>query len=232
MNTELKNKLLATIRSGEVTMKSRAYFIGRTLLTAGIAVSALLVSVFIINFISFSIRINQHEALLGFGGSGLLRFFTFFPWHLLVIDAVLLLLLQRLLRSFRRGYQTPLLYLIGGILVLSLSLGILIDLSTPLNDRAFKNRGALPPPFGKIYGGAKRLPQRGDGICRCTILEIRGSTLIVEDTRSGTTTLTVQLPANSPRATSTRLQVGDVIFIAGEEREGVIHAFGVKKAGR
>ena len=87
-----------------------------------------------------------------------------------------------------------------------------------------------------MYEGV-RPPPPGSGICRCTILAIEGNVLTVEDTRpigdsGATTTLTVVLPLDSRRATTTDLAVGDVVFIAGEEKDGVIEAFGVKKDRR
>lgn len=80
-----------------------------------------------------------------------------------------------------------------------------------------------------LYGHAHRPPPPGSGICRCTILTIEGNELTVQDTRSATTSLRVILPEDDRHATTTDLEVGDVVFIAGEEKDGVIYAFGVHR---
>ena len=225
----IKSRVLKDIHAGQVAMRPKVYFtlqIGALLFTAA---AALAVSIFIFNFILFSIRINSHDALLSFGPRGWEAFITFFPWPLLLIDIGLVLLLELLLRQFKFGYKIPILYLLGGLLLVTATTAILVDRGTPFNDRLFEQSHRLPAPVGGWYENARRPLPPGGGICKCTVRAILGNTLTVEDTRKGTTTLTVILPANSRRATSTGLKVGDTVFIAGEEEGGVIRAFGVRK---
>lgn len=234
--TDLKDKLMKDIKAGDITMTPRLRF---TLQWAGLvatSVAVLFVTVFIVNFIFFSIRLNSSETLLGFGPRGFSAFLHFFPWPLAFLDVGLVFLLQWFLRHFKFGYRIPLLYLVGGLIVGAGLVGFALDRATPFNDRMHEGRGRLPPPMRMFYDGARKPGTRGDGICRCTILSIEGNRLIVEDTRpldddDATTTLTIVLPPDSRRATTTGLTVGDIVFIAGEEENGVIQAFGVKKEG-
>ncbi len=54
--------------------------------------------------------------------------------------------------------------------------------------------------------------------------------MVVADNRFGTTTLlSVILPADDPHATTTTLQKGDTVFIAGDIRDGIMYAFGIHK---
>ena len=225
----LKNRLLQDIRAGEVEMTPRIYFVLRLAGLAATALATLVVTVFLFNFIFFMLRVSGNEALLGFGPQGWRAFVWFFPWHLLIIDGLLIVLLQHLVRQFRFGYRVPILYVVAGLLALAFALGFALDRGTPLNDRLHEGRAHLPLPMRDFYEGVRRQPPQGSGICRCEILAIEGNTLIVEDVRDSTTTLTVMLPSNSRRATTTSLAVGDIVFIAGEEEGGIIHAFGVRK---
>lgn len=229
-NLNLKDRLLKDIRSGDVAMRPKFYF---TLKVAALVVgvlAAVVITVFIFNFILFTIRINSQDALLGFGPRGWEAFMRFFPWHLLVLDIALVVGLQWLLRQFKFGYKIPVLYLLAGLLVAAIAAGFVLDRGTPINDRLYEMRGrGLPPPLGNFYDRARRPPPPGSGVCRCAIVSIEGNTLVVEDTRNGTTTLKVVLPMDNPRATTTNLKVGDTVFIAGEEENGVIRAFGVRK---
>ncbi len=235
MNESLKDKLMKEIKSGEVAMTPRVYFTLQWAALVGTIAAILVVTVFIVNFIFFSIRLNTSEQLLGFGPQGFGAFLHFFPWPLALLDVALVFLLQWLLRGFKFGYRIPLLYLIGGLIVGAGLIGFALDRATPFNDRLHEGRGRLPGPMRGFYDGAKR-PHKGSGICRCTILAIQGNTLIVEDTRpleegGATTTLTVVIPPDTRRATTTDLSVGDIVFIAGEEEGGVIEAFGIKSEG-
>lgn len=227
--SNLKEQLLKDIRSGEVAMRPRYFFLLKIGALVAVATGVLCVTIFLFNFILFGIRINHHQELLGFGAQGWLIFFHFFPWYLLIIDIALIALLEYLLRRFKFGYKTPVLYLLGVLLAATVFAGFALDRGTNVNDQLLEHSRRLPPTLGHFYEGARRSPPPGDGFCRCTILAIEGNKLTVEDTRSGTTTLVILLPANNPRATTTALKVGDTVLIAGAEEDGVIRAFGVRK---
>ncbi|TSC85627.1 MAG: hypothetical protein G01um10148_1013 [Parcubacteria group bacterium Gr01-1014_8] len=231
----LRDKLLGDIRSGKVAMTPRAYFVAKIVALLAVSLGIVFVTIFIFNFIFFSLRINGHETLLGFGPRGMQAFVYFFPWYLLVLDVALVGLLQWLLRNFRLGYQIPVLYLVAGLLLGAFAFGFALDRGTPLNDVLHEGREHLPRPIGGFYEGAQRSPTAGSGMCHCVILAIDGSTLTVRDTRDSggeggdVSTLRITLPPNDRHATTSGLKVGDVIFIAGDESEGVIEAFGIRR---
>lgn len=227
-NSSIKEKLLKDIKSGSVHMTPRAFFMLKIVATILVTTAVVITTLLIFNFLFFSIRISNTAALLHFGERGLVTFLHFFPWPLLALDIVFLLILQRLLRQFRFAYSVPMLYLLVLLIALSALFGYMLD-QVRLNDFLERSRH-FAPPVGAFYDGARRPPPKGSGICRCTIIDIVGDTLIVEDTREkSTSTMTVILPANNTYATSTSLKVGDVIYIAGDEKEGVINAFGIRK---
>jgi hypothetical protein len=226
-----RDEILARIRRDGIAMKPRLFFTAHIVATALTAVAVLAVSIFIFNFILFSIRINSHDAFLSFGPRGIEMFFRFFPWIFLFADIGLIVLLETLVRKFRFGYRLPIVYLVGGILVLTVFFALILDRGTSFNDRLMDRAGdhRLPPPLNDLYSGARREPH--DGICRCTVTAIEGVTLTVEDYRAGaTTTFLVVLPENDPRATTTHISIGDVVMVAGDREGNTIRAFGVRKA--
>ena len=227
-HSKIREHILDDIKSGHIAMTPRAYFTLRLVALLALVVAVVITTIFIFNFIFFSIRINGDDALLAFGPRGFETFLAFFPWGYLILDIVLIFALQWLVRYFRMGYRIPVLYLIAGLLVFSVAFGFALD-STRINENLMENHEYLPRPFGDFYGGARHRPERGSGICECTILSISGDTLTVRDTRVASSTLTVALPQSDDHATTTGLQIGDTIFIAGDEEDGVIHAFGVRK---
>ncbi len=229
-HTSNRDEIMSRIKREGVAMTPRLYFTAHVVATIATVLATLAVSIFIFNFILFSIRINSHEALLSFGPRGFMAFLQFFPWPFLLADIGLIILLESLIRRFKFGYRLPIAYVVVGLLVLTVVVGLVIDRGTFVNDRIMERAGGpgLPPPFGKLYRDAKHGPH--DGLCRCVVTAISGNTLMVEDYNGATTTLTVILPENNPRATTTGIAIGDLVMVAGDREGDVIHAFGVKKA--
>ena len=226
----MKDEILRKIHADTLRMRPKLYFTLQVAALVIIVLVILVVSVFICNFILFSIRINSHDALLGFGTRGLLSFLRFFPWPLLILDGGLIILLQWLVRQFRFGYKSPMLFLFLAIILMTGAVGLILDRETPLNDMLLRgsDEHRLPPFFSDVYGHARHLPLSDEGFCKCTISAIEGNTLYVIDAQS-TTTLTVLLPQDDAYATTSGLIVGDTVLIAGDRDGSVIEAFGVRK---
>ena len=204
-------------------MRPKLYFTLQIVAVSVVSILILLISVFIFNFIAFSVRLNGGDALLGFGPRGWSTFFLFFPWQLFAFDAFLVIVLELMLRKFSFGYKIPALYLLAGLLFSTVMIGFVIDRVTPLNTSLYENHGHLPGLFDDLYGNAHRHAPEGDIY---TITAIEGSTLTVISLEASTTS-TVILPPNDPHATTTNLRVGQTVFIAGVEHDGVIEAYGI-----
>ncbi|HEV7449094.1 MAG TPA: hypothetical protein VGP13_00955 [Candidatus Paceibacterota bacterium] len=153
----LQDTILQKIRDGKLTMRPRFYFTLKAAALVLVALGVLVVSIFLCNFIFFIIRINGHESLLARPG-GIFLFLRFFPWGLLVIDAALIVLLEVLLKSFRFGYKSPIVYTTIAVLAVVIPLGFAIDRATDINDRVLEraDHHGLPPPFGELYEHAHR----------------------------------------------------------------------------
>ncbi|OHA17884.1 MAG: hypothetical protein A3H57_04430 [Candidatus Taylorbacteria bacterium RIFCSPLOWO2_02_FULL_43_11] len=228
---KLKEKILGKILSGNVSMKPKMVFSLRLAALIIVALLVTIVSIFLFNFILFSIRINSQDILLGFGQRGFVAFLAFFPWHLLFIDLMLVAVLELLLRQFRLGYKTPVVYLMLGLIVVSFSIGAYVDRVGGVNERFFMRNGQphLPSLFreeGRGFRGARHL---GLTLCKCTIISIEGNVVYASDLRNVSTIMKIVFPADSSYATTSSLKVGDRIFVAGDEKDGVIEAFGVRK---
>jgi hypothetical protein len=226
----MRERLMHKIEAHEVSMRPRIFFTLQIVAILFVALAALLVSIFIFNFILFSIRISNEDSFLGFGPRGIWAFVYFFPWWLLLIDVALLSLLERLLRQFKFGYRAPVLYLLFGLLVVTGSVAFAIDRGTNFNERILIHgeHHGLPPPIGAFYGHARGPLPPDSSFCTCIVTAIKGNTLILQVAHASTT-LTAVLPPNDPRATTTLFEVGDIIFIAGDLDNGVIRAFGIRR---
>lgn len=159
-----KKDALTRIREGAVHMRSKNYFYLKLAVVAAIASLALLVSIFIFNFILFSIFAEHRAPLLGYGPPGYLVFLQMFPWPLLIVDVLLLIGLRMLLRRFEFGYRSPTLYLLFGVLVVVGALGFVLYEHTDVNDRIEReaHKGHFPTPVKDFFDDAHRpAPPRG-----------------------------------------------------------------------
>ena len=117
----MKEKVLLQIDVDGLAMHSKRYFTLKAAFFIIVAFFALVIAVLISNFILFTIRISGYDSLLGFGPRGLLLFVQLFPWILLSIDIILVLILQTLIRQFHFGYSKPSLYMFLVLVFLTVS---------------------------------------------------------------------------------------------------------------
>lgn len=225
------------IQSGQVTMRSSFHFLGKSILLGCVLVVMFGLSSIILNYILFSIRIQGHHELFGFGLVGVLAFFHFFPWILFFLDCALAVLVIYLLQSFRFAYKTPLLYLgallMGGVIIA----GFLVErIGEPLNAR-FMHRmeqGALPAPLPVMMGHRESIRDPRHPLCVCEVIRVMDAQmLIARDVRSGRV-YSFTLHTNSPYASTASLIPGDRVVILGQHDKGrdtddILDVYGIRK---
>ena len=108
-----KDAVLEKIRKGEVQMRPKAYFILKILLLIITILCILITSSLLISFIFFSIRISGKFFLLDFGVRGVLGFLVHFPWKILMVEVILIILLEWLLKNFKFGYRNSFIHVLS-----------------------------------------------------------------------------------------------------------------------
>lgn len=230
-NTDMKDNILTKITDKEVSMRPKMYFTTKFVVLCSLVVFILLLSIFVVSIIFFSLRVSGHALLFGFGFQGVILFLKLFPWIPLAVDIVAIFLLAKLLRKFTFVYRRPLLPLLVLVFVLCVGTGLLIDRATDLNDTLLDNanHNKLPKPFSSVYEGANRLSRPRSWVCRCQVVSIGTDTMIVVDTKLGfENTFTVFLPDDLPVGSVIPFSVGDLLYIAGPPHDGVIHPIGIR----
>lgn len=227
---DVKKTVLGKIESGEVRMHSQVYFVVRVLFLIAVVLFTLIISALLVSFIIFSIRESGRWFLLGYGTRGVLTFFILFPWLLLLLDLLLLILLEWLLKHFRFAYKKPLLYLFIGGVFLSLIGGFSIDASALHRNFLRETQAKRLPMLVPIYEHARR-PSPGHDVFRGVITSIAGNNLTVQaddhdqDNDDGVRKVIVP-PDLLPGET---FKVGDEVFVAGNEMDGQIRSYGLTK---
>lgn len=233
----IHERVVKAIASGTVTMHSRSRFVIKTVVIIFATVGALLSSMTIVNFILFAIHVQYHHELLGFGMPGIVMFFGLFPWGLLFVDFVLILLIAYLLHSFRIGYKTPLFYLAGILAALIIPVGALIErVGEPLNVGVLRqiDDERMPRPLMPLFHGIRTSERSNQPLCKCEIVEFSNTGLLyAKDIRNGRM-FVFRLPQDSSYATTTDIVPGDVVIIAGThdgdgDNDDVISAIGLRR---
>ncbi len=225
---DIKTKVLEKIRSGKVHIRPKAYFVAQFILITLLSFVALALAVFVLSFVIFSLRESGEQFLLGFGERGVLTFFILFPWTTLIIDILLFLAIEWLIRYFKFGYRMPILRVFLGVIVLAFLGSIIVNL-TPLHkmllDRA--DRGVLPL-LGEWYETIHDSHAK-QGVFRGTIFSIQGNNFVIShndndlDADDGTWTVTAPLGFNM-----TNIHVGDKVYVAGNAAQGTVQAYGIQ----
>lgn len=225
----IKERVLAKIENGEVSMRSRAYFALETALAAGLILLAALFAVFDASFVLFSIRESGTDLLLGFGTRGIGTFFALFPWFSLAFLLALLIAIEFLVRRFRLGYRAPALIALAALGIAAVVLAVLVA-ATPFHAALLEraDRGELPV-IGEFYEGV-HAPHERAGVYRGVVTAVTpdGCTITHDDGDRDTDdgTWRVIAPAGFDTAT---LRLGERIFVAGTpQSSSTVAAYGIE----
>ncbi len=220
---QLKNSILAKIKAGEVTMKSRTYFTTKVILLVLLIIATCVTSSFLISYIFFSLEVSGRLTLLGFGARGIRTFFDLFPWHLFFLELLFLIMLSFALQHFRFGYRHPALYLIVGGLMMSSLIGFSFSKLAIHEQLLYHYEHGRFPAGTQLYERIRISPERPD-IFRGIIVAINNDNFTILTLRG---TQAVEVPKNiNPEHF---LKVGDNVFVAGEVTHGYIRAYGIRK---
>jgi hypothetical protein len=220
------SKVLEKIRAQQVTMRPKLHFTLKSIATIVVALLTLLFSVAIGCFILFSIRTSYETSLLGFGPPGYLIFLQLFPWPLLVADIVCIVILEWMLRRFRFGYKSPLLYLLAAIIILTFLVSSVLDREHVSDHLLQGAHDQGVPLMGNLYDQGRRPPSPGSGVCPCVVTAINGDTLTMQENVPDGTTRQVTVILPDDQASST-IKVGDHLFIVGNYQDDALHAVAV-----
>ncbi len=219
-------ELLEKIKKGEVKRRPKSYFLMRSFLYALAILAVLGFSLFLGSFIFFSIRATGIFFLPILGFPGLKLFLLSFPWILIVLIVLLIILAEALLKRLHVVYSKPLLYS-AIMLVVLVFFGSFIIERTHLHARLFERaREDMLPVMGPVYRGFGDRQIRDTCIGEVTAVLADG--LIVE-TVDGREVRVITSERTSCPCGLEQIDTGDMVVIIGEEENGEISALGVNK---
>lgn len=205
----MKDKVINTIKSGEVKMHSRGYFLTRAIVTVIAAILLFLFIFFVTTFIIFALQLNGGFYATGFGPSGWLIFLGALPWSLLLLSIALVLILWMLLRRYAVVYHQPFLYILL-LLVVVLSLAYFFLSTSSLHGGIFRYVSRYPVPVVTGVYEFETAPM--SGIYRGQVVALATSSFVLANTLGQTSTV-LMLPAAIGELRE--LGPGDYVIIFG-----------------
>ena len=151
MSESFDEGILKKIKSGEVKMHKKSYFVLQSVLLALALMLAFFIGWFTIGFIIFIFDRTGAFNLAFFGIGGFMALFQSFPWIILVFGLVFAVIFEIIFRKFFIGYKTPIIFTVI-LAALGILSGSLILEATGLNYKLHDYlRMKNLPALGSIY---------------------------------------------------------------------------------
>lgn len=208
-------------------MRPRVYFLFRIILMAALAVVTFALAMLVLSFVFFSIHESGEQFLLGFGYRGFLAFAALFPWGLLAVTIVLILLLDYVLRYFKFGYRVPMLRIflivLAGVVVAGIGINI-----TPFHSSLLTTADSDRLPLIGSWYEQIHDSHQSQGVYRGVVSSIQGNTIVIthsdndHDTDEGSWTILIP-----PGLDASMLHAGEHVYVAGTLVQGVVTAYGI-----
>ncbi|MFH0852662.1 MAG: hypothetical protein V1845_03605 [bacterium] len=224
-NKSLQNLILEKIKSGKAKMRPRWHFI----LKAGLFVAGFVIATFALlyltSFILFILRQTGVWFLPAFGWRGMGVFLISFPWLLILVGIIFVILLEIMVRHYSFAYRKPLLYSLAAIIAFVAVAG-LIAAKTTFHERLFlRARQEKLPIAGPFYRefGMPRMENAHIG----TIIEITNDGFLMEDLKGEKLTIIVSPETSFPLGID--FQKDDRVMILGERSGNSVKALGIRR---
>ena len=221
----ISDAVLNKIKSGQVKMRPKMYFILRAILVMLAVIGVALFTLFLISFINFNLRASGVLFLPDFGFRGIGLFFKSLPWLLILVALLLIIVLEVLVKRFSFTYRRPILYSVLAIIII-VFLGSFIIGKTQLHPGLFwrAQEGKLPVagPFYREYG----LPKLKD-VHPGVVSEITDDGFRIETPQGDI--LTIIITPQTRFKLKTEIEENDEVVVLGERDNGIVEAFGIRK---
>lgn len=223
----IKNSVLEKIKSGQAAMKPKWHFVLKAILIGIGLVICILLTLLVISLIIFILHDNGAWFIPAFGMRGVGRFIISLPWLLVLACIAFIIVLEILVRKYSFAYRKPFLYSIIGIIIFVIVGGIGIS-ATRIHDNFSRLAMEKRLPFaGPIYRGFRA--QRPADVYPGTVREITGDGFLIENRSHETFRIVVTHATRFPFGSE--IVVGNEIVVMGDLKDGVVHAFGIRKIG-
>jgi hypothetical protein len=183
INTDMEQKVMSEITTGKVKLRSKYVFWAEKFSLGSVFALDLLLAILFFNLVLFYFKASDNLIYLSFGSRGLYAFWESFPYGLVIILIILILIAGLLIKQSDVSYKKPFGYVSVGLIVFIMVLGIILTF-TDIAER-FENESYTLRPTGLIL---RRLLQDGFGdrghSVAGRVLEVADGYILVQTPRS------------------------------------------------
>lgn len=226
LNESVQDNVRRAIASGNVTMRSRWYFVANAVLLIIGTMLVALTLLYIGSFIIFILHQTGVWFIPSFGMRGLREFLIALPWLLILLTLLFIVILEVLIKKYAFVYNRPLLYSVAGIIFFVAFGGFALTL-IPFHSNLFRQAQRNNLPFAgrvyRLYG----MPSYRGRVIPGAIVEIINNGYRITTPRNETITValtpaTVLIPRNG-------FGIGDEIVALGDWQDDIMVAFGIRR---
>jgi hypothetical protein len=218
------DEVINSIKSSDIKMRPRWYFIAQTVLTIIAASLMFVVLLFVVSFIDFALQQNGGFFAIGFGPAGFMTFFYSLPWVFFLLSLVLIFALAILLKHYPAVYHRPLAYLLLLLIFVVTVVALLLSIS-PFHSQIIRYVSNNRLPIVEQFYEGETAP--GINTYRGEVALFIPNGFILENTVGRTSTVVVVAKA-LPELTG--VKVGDTVIIFGRGiASATIEALGVER---
>jgi hypothetical protein len=227
IKSSIADLVLEKIKTGQAEMRPRWHFVLRTLLfTLGVIILWLAL-LYLASFIVFVLRETGVLFVPSFGFRGVGVFLFSLPWFLILLVAAFVLVLEILVTRYSFAYRKPLLYSMGGILLLVVLGGAVVSsLGFHQGFSRYAKKGSIPMA-GEFYRSFEHRPN--DNIFPGTILTLSEDGFRLRDPREEEFDIIVTSDTGFPFGVD--FEEGDKVVVFGDRKgtSTVVQAVGIRR---
>lgn len=228
MENKITQNVLEQIKSGQVKMHSRTYFLVRAFLSAALIFLTALFAWFFFSLMLFVIQRHNALYLPLFGLTGLKALLISFPWLVLILGVVLFVVFDLFLNNYSVAYRRPVAYTALAVIAF-LFCGIGVVHATGLNSRLhdFLKTKNLPV-LSRLYEFSENGFEKSLLFGRVEEVDDDGFVITTSQGKEAV----LKTGADTKYSNGKTLQRGETVIVGAKQNGDKYDAYGVHKVKR
>lgn len=221
----LLENLTEKIKTGQIKMKPKFYFVLKTILLFGLLFIVSGLILFLISLVYFYLKSSGVGYAFNFGFKGMGIYLKLLPWVLIFVSLLLIIILEILAKHFAFVWRKPIFYSLLFIIFISIFGGYLFsktDMHYSLFMRSYKNKLPIITPIYNEFG-----PREFKNIHRGIVEEISENSFKIKNFRGNI--LEIIIDEKTDILNKEQIKEGDSVVIIGNKEGKYIKALGIKK---
>jgi hypothetical protein len=216
---DISKEVIAEIEARGIKMMPRSYFIFKSFMFVGLIFLLSLFTLYIGSLIVFVLRANEIMYFQGMGFHALMPILRSFPWYLVSLAIVLIIVVEIVSKRFQFVYRKPLLYSLIVIILFTVAGSYLIERSSVHQHLFMMAQREELPVVGRMYRNLGNLDIENAYFGK--VIEKEGEDWIMELENGERVSLEINRQTKGRRI-YLEAEEGDSVLVIGEMKDGSI----------